>query len=195
MRDILPPDSGRRRRYVSEFADIVEAAGYGELITPLIEDLGVFVRIGEATEIVTKEMYDFVDKGDRRVALRPEVTASVCRAYAEHRPTPPWKVWYRGPNFRYEKPQRGRFRQFDQVGVEVLGVDDPYLDVEVIALGWEFFTRLGMQQVTLLVNSLGEPEDLCVERQHRVEVVDRDGGVAESESGLGCHDFSFVGAR
>jgi histidyl-tRNA synthetase len=159
MRDILPPESGRWRRFTEVFADVVERAGYGQLITPLLEDLGVFTRIGDATDIVTKEMYDFVDKGDRHVALRPEMTASVCRAFAEHRPTTPWKVWYAGSNFRYEKPQRGRFRQFDQVGVEVLGADDPHLDVEVIALAWEFYARLGLRRVNLIVNSLGEPDD------------------------------------
>jgi histidyl-tRNA synthetase len=159
MRDILAPESARWRRLTSVFADVVEAAGYGLIIPPMMEDLGVFARIGEATDVVTKEMYDFVDKGERHVALRPEQTASVCRAFAEHRPTTPWKAWYSGPNFRYEKPQRGRFRQFDQVGVEVLGADDPYLDVEVIALGWRFFERLGLRQVTLLLNSLGEPDD------------------------------------
>jgi histidyl-tRNA synthetase len=141
------------------FAGVVERAGYGQLITPLLEDLGVFTRIGDATDVVTKEMYDFVDKGERHIALRPEMTASVCRAFAEHRPTTPWKVFYSGSNFRYEKPQRGRYRQFDQVGVEVLGADDPNLDVEVIALAWEFFRALGLRQVTLLVNSLGEPDD------------------------------------
>jgi len=159
MRDILPPESARWRRFTDVFADVVERAGYGQLITPLVEDLGVFTRIGDATDVVTKEMYDFVDKGDRRIALRPEMTASVCRAFAEHRPTTPWKVFYSGSNFRYEKPQRGRYRQFDQVGVEVLGADDPMLDVEVIALAWEFYQRLGLRQVTLIVNSLGEPDD------------------------------------
>jgi histidyl-tRNA synthetase len=159
MRDILPPESGRWRRFADVFADVVERAGYGQVITPLLEDLNVFTRIGDATDVVTKEMYDFVDKGDRHVALRPEMTASVCRAFAEHRPTTPWKVFYSGSNFRYEKPQRGRYRQFDQVGVEVLGADDANLDVEVIALAWEFFARLGLRQVKLLVNSLGEPDD------------------------------------
>ena len=159
MRDILPPESGRWRRFTDVFADVVERAGYGQLITPLLEDLGVFTRIGDATDVVTKEMYDFVDKGERHIALRPEMTASVCRAFAEHRPTTPWKVFYSGSNFRYEKPQRGRYRQFDQVGVEVLGADDPNLDVEVIALAWEFYRALGLRQVTLLVNSLGEPDD------------------------------------
>lgn len=159
MRDILPPESARWRRFTAIFSEVVTAGGYGELIPPLLEDLGVFARIGDATDIVAKEMYDFLDKGDRRVALRPEVTASVCRAFAEHRPTPPWKVFYSGPNFRYEKPQRGRYRQFDQVGVEVLGVEDPLLDVEVIALASEFYGRLGLRRVELLLNSLGEPED------------------------------------
>ena len=159
MRDILPPESGRWRRFTDVFADVVERAGYGQLMTPLLEDLSVFTRIGAATDVVTKEMYDFVDKGDRHIALRPEMTASVCRAFAEHRPTVPWKVFYSGSNFRYEKPQRGRYRQFDQVGIEVLGADDPNLDVEVIALAWEFYARLGLRQVKLIVNSLGEPDD------------------------------------
>ena len=167
MRDILPPESGRWRRFTDVFADVVERAGYGQLITPLLEDLGVFTRIGDATDVVTKEMYDFVDKGDRHIALRPEMTASVCRAFAESRPTTPWKVFYSGSNFRYEKPQRGRYRQFDQVGIEVLGADDPNLDVEIIALAWEFYARLGLEQVTLIVNSLGEPDD----RAHYVEAL------------------------
>ena len=115
----------------------------------MFEDLGVFHRIGEATDVVTKEMYDFEDKGGRRIALRPEQTASVVRAFVEHKPVLPWKVWYAGPNFRYEKAQKGRYRQFDQVGVEVLGPVDPYADVEVIALAWRFYQRLGLRRVAL----------------------------------------------
>ena len=159
MRDVLPPESARWRQFVTVFADVVESAGYGQVISPMLEDLGVFQRIGDATDVVTKEMYDFVDKGGRHVALRPELTASVCRAFVQHRPLTPWKVWYTGSQFRYDKPQRGRYRQFDQVGIEVLGADDPHLDVEVIALGWEFYRAVGLSQVTLLLNSLGEPED------------------------------------
>ncbi|HEY0518054.1 MAG TPA: histidine--tRNA ligase [Ilumatobacteraceae bacterium] len=159
MRDILPPESARWRRFVTVFAEVVEAAAYGQVISPMLEDLGVFQRIGDATDVVTKEMYDFVDKGGRHVALRPELTASVCRAFVQHRPLTPWKVWYTGSQFRYEKPQRGRYRQFDQVGIEVLGANDPFLDVEVIALGWEFYKALGLSQVKLLLNSLGEPDD------------------------------------
>jgi histidyl-tRNA synthetase len=159
MRDILAPESARWRRFVEVFAHVTERAGYGQVISPLLEDLGVFQRLGDATDVVTKEMYDFVDKGGRHIALRPELTASVCRAFVQHRPATPWKVWYSGSQFRYEKPQRGRYRQFDQVGIEVLGADDPYLDVEVIALGWEFYQQLGLRQVRLLLNSLGEPDD------------------------------------
>jgi histidyl-tRNA synthetase len=179
MRDILAPESARWRRFTQVFADVVEDAGYRQVISPIMEDLGVFTRIGEATDVVTKEMYDFVDKGGRHVALRPELTASVCRAFVEHRPTTPWKAWYSGSQFRYEKPQRGRYRQFDQVGIEVLGADDPYLDAEVIALGWEFYRRLGLQQVRLLVNSLGEPDD----RARYVEALrDHFGAAGESLS-------------
>jgi histidyl-tRNA synthetase len=159
MRDILAPESDRWRRFVEVFADVVEGAGYRQIVAPLLEDIEVFKRVGEDTDVVAKEMYEFTDLGGRHVALRPEQTASVCRAFVQHRPTTPWKTWYAGPNFRYEKPQRGRYRQFDQVGIEVLGVDDPYLDAEVIALGWRFFAALGLQQVTLLLNSLGEPSD------------------------------------
>ena len=158
-RDILAPDAARWRQFQEVFASVVQDAGYQLIIPPMFEDLGVFMRLGEATEVVTKEMYDFEDKGGRRVALRPEQTASVCRAFVEHRPTTPWKVWYSGPNFRYEKPQQGRFRQFDQVGIEVLGVDDPLLDAEVIALAATFFARLGLNDVQLAVNSLGDDGD------------------------------------
>jgi histidyl-tRNA synthetase len=159
MRDILAPESGRWRRFVDVFASVVEPAGYGLLVPPLLEDVGVFQRIGEATDVVSKEMYRFEDLGGRRVALRPEFTAGVCRAFVQHRPSTPWKTWCSGPNLRYERPQRGRYRQFEQVNLEVLGIDDPDLDVEVIALGWRFFARLGLRQVELRLNSLGEPAD------------------------------------
>ena len=158
-RDILPPQAGRWRAFTAQFADIVESAGYECIIPPMFEDLGVFLRLGDATDVVTKEMYDFEDKGGRRIALRPEHTAGICRSFAQHRPTTPWKVWYSGSNFRYEKAQAGRFRQFDQVGIEVLGSTDPLLDVEVITMGWQFFESLGLRNVVLMINSLGDPED------------------------------------
>ncbi len=159
-RDILPPESARRRRLVAVFADLAERAGFGLLESPVYEDFGVFQRLGADNDVVTKELFEFFDKGDppRRLALRPELTAGVCRAFAEHRPTAPWKIWYSGPQFRYERPQAGRYRQFDQVGVETLGTDDPHADVEVIGLGVRFYEALGMRRVRLLLNSLGDSD-------------------------------------
>ncbi len=159
FRDLLPPASTRQRAFVDVFAGLVERAGYDLVVPPMLEDIGVFERLGKATDVVTKEMYDFVDKGDRHVVMRPEQTASLCRAFVEHRPPTPWKVWYAGPNFRYDRPQRGRYRQFDQVDVEVLGTNDPEADVEVISLGWRLYEHLGLRQVTLAVNSLGAGDD------------------------------------
>ena len=159
-RDILPPESARRRRLVSVFADLADRSGFSLLESPIFEELGVFQRLGANNDVVTKELFEFFDRGDppRRLALRPELTASVCRAFAEHRPTPPWKIWYSGPQFRYERPQAGRYRQFEQVGVETLGTDDPHADVEVIGLGVRFYEALGMKQVRLQINSLGDAE-------------------------------------
>lgn len=159
MRDVLHPESARRRSLVSTFASSVALAGYHEVVPPLVEDLGVFLRVGEATDVVTKEMYDFVDKDGTRIALRPEMTAGVVRSFVQNRPQLPWKVWYEGTNFRHERPQKGRYRMFDQIGVEVLGVDDPHLDVEVIALASRFFDSIGLTGVRLLINSLGDQGD------------------------------------
>ncbi|MGH9094020.1 MAG: histidine--tRNA ligase, partial [Acidimicrobiales bacterium] len=157
--DVLPPESGRWESLVAVFARTVESAGYGMVITPTFEDLQVFQRVGASTDIVRKEMYDFHDKGGRHVALRPELTASVTRAFLQHRPTVPWKVWYAGSQFRYERQQAGRYREFHQLGVEVYGVADADVDVEVMALGWELYRGLGLRRVELLVNSLGD--DTC----------------------------------
>jgi histidyl-tRNA synthetase len=153
--DVLPADSAPWEALVATFARVVEAAGYGLIVTPTFEDLGVFQRLGESTDVVRKEMYAFEDKGGRRIALRPETTASVARAFIEHRPPIPWKAWYAGSNFRYERPQAGRFREFHQVGIEAFGSPDPDLDVEVIALGWEFYDAIGLDGRQLLLNSLG----------------------------------------
>jgi histidyl-tRNA synthetase len=176
-RDILPPDAERWRAFQARFADAASRSGFDHVIPPMFEDLGVFLRLGDATDVVTKEMYDFTDKGGRHVALRPEQTASVCRAFVEHRPTLPWKVWYAGPNFRYEKPQQGRYRQFDQVGVEALGVDDPALDVEVVALAVEFYRSLGLRGIEVRLNSIGDLDDRArfteVLRTHLEEHRDR----------------------
>jgi len=155
----LAPESARWERLIALFASTVERAGYGLVLSPMFEDVGVFERVGEGTDVVRKEMYDFEDKGGRRIALRPEGTASVVRAYVQHRPTPPFKAWYAAPNFRYERPQAGRFRQHHQIGLEALGTDDADLDVEVVALAGSVCASLGLTQVTLLLNSLGD--DVC----------------------------------
>jgi histidyl-tRNA synthetase len=153
------PDAARWRALGQVFAQTVEEAGYTQVIPPMFENIEVFKRLGDATDVVSKEMYDFEDKGGRHMALRPEQTASIVRAFVEHRPLTPWKAWYSGPNFRYERAQKGRYRQFDQVGIEALGPEDPHLDVEVIALAWRFYQRLGLRQITLMLNSLGSGDD------------------------------------
>ena len=158
-RDIQEPEAAQIRHVVSVFAEEAERAGFGQIVLPMFEDLGVFVRLGEASDVVSKELYSFDDKGGRAIALRPEFTASVCRAYVEHRPLLPWKTWYQGPAFRYDKPQKGRYRQFEQVGVEVVGSNDPDIDAEIISLAWRFLQRLGLTGHTLLLNSLGDFSD------------------------------------
>ena len=158
-RDILPPESDRWQTLVAVFAEVVGRAAYGLVQSPMFEDIGVFQRLGEGTEVVRKEMYDFHDKGERHMALRPEGTASVVRAFNQHRPTVPWKVWYITPCFRYEEPQAGRFRQHHQVGAEAIGSADPDLDVEVIALQHDFYRALGLSRLSLRLNSMGSPGD------------------------------------
>jgi histidyl-tRNA synthetase len=156
-RDVLPPESTRWEALLALFAGQAARAGYGLVVSPLFEDLELFQRgMGEGTDVVRKEMYDFTDKGGRHLALRPEGTASVVRTYVQHRPTPPFKAWYAAPNFRYERPQGGRYRQHHQVGVEALGSDDPDLDVEVVTLAWEVGRALGLRRLRLLLNSLGD---------------------------------------
>ncbi len=171
--DVLPPESSRWNALVTAFATRAARFGYGLVITPVMEHVEVFQRVGAATEVVRKEMYELTDRGDRRLALRPEGTAPVVRAYVQHHPTPPWKVWYLAPHFRYERPQKGRYRQHWQVGAEVLGIDDPDVDVEIIALAHGFYQDLGLHQVSLLLNSMGTPEDratfIRVLRDHLLE--------------------------
>ncbi len=157
--DVLPPESARWEALVAVFASMAGRFGYGLIQSPMFEDIGVFERIGEGTDVVAKEMYEFEDKGGRRVALRPEGTAPVARAYVEHRPPVPWKVWYATPAFRYEQPQAGRLRQHHQVGVECIGSADPDVDVEVIALGHSYLSALGLRDWRLALNFMGTPAD------------------------------------
>jgi histidyl-tRNA synthetase len=157
--DVLPPASARWERLIAAFAGVAERFGYGFVHGPLFEDLGVFQRLGVGTDVVRKEMYDFHDKGDRHLALRPEATASIVRAYVQHRPPTPWKVWCATPVFRYERPQAGRLRQHHQLDVEAIGVADPDVDVEIIALGRAYLDALELRRWRLIVNTLGTPAD------------------------------------
>ncbi len=142
---------------MATFAGHVERAGYGLAHTPLFEDVRVFRRgTGEGSDVVGKEMYEFEDRGGRSLALRPEGTAPVVRAYVQHRPPLPWKAWYATPAFRYERPQAGRYRQHHQLGVEVLGTADADLDVEVVALADSFYRALGLSSFGLRINSMGD---------------------------------------
>jgi histidyl-tRNA synthetase len=154
--DVLAPQSRRYAELVARFALRAGAAGYDLVVLPMFEDVEVFLRLGEATDVVRKEMYDFEDKGGRRIALKPDGTAPVARAFIEHRSTTPWKVWYVTPKFRYERPQKGRYRQHHEVGLEALGTEDPNLDVEVIALAAGFYAELGLRNVGLKLTSLGD---------------------------------------
>jgi histidyl-tRNA synthetase len=160
--DLLPDEMRRYRRVVDTARDAAECYGYLEIETPIFEFSEVFKRtLGDTSDIVTKEMYTFTDRGGETITLRPENTASVARAFiseglAQHAPL---KYFYSGPMFRYERPQKGRLRQFHQTGVELIGVADPLGDVEIIAVGVEFLRRLGVwDRCYLEVNSLGDAE-------------------------------------
>ena len=157
--DVLGPESGQWENLIACFADFAYRYGFSLAITPMFEDVGVFNRgIGQNSEVAKKEMYVFEDRGRRLFALRPEGTAPIVRAFVQHQPTTPWKAWYVTPAFRYERPQAGRYRQHHQLGVEVLGTDDPAVDVEVITLAWRFYSAIGLKSVRLLVNSMGHDE-------------------------------------
>jgi histidyl-tRNA synthetase len=151
-----------RRRITSAARRLLEGAGFGEIETPVFEDTDLFTRtVGEATDIVRKEMYTFVDRSDRSLTLRPEGTAPVCRAYVEHgmkKLPQPVKLWYEGPMFRYERAQAGRYRQHSQAGAEVIGSDDPGVDAELIDLLAQFYASLEVPGVTLYMTSIGNPE-------------------------------------
>ena len=155
--DILAPQSARWTELVGRFAVLAERFGFGLVVSPGFEDAEVFRRSsGDSSDVVTKEMYEFNDRGGRDIALRPEGTASVVRAFVQHSPVPPFKAWYAAPMFRYERPQAGRFRQHHQLGVETLGTDDPMADVEVISLLAALYGDLGLSSLRLRVNSLGD---------------------------------------
>ena len=159
--DVPPADAAQRRRLAAAAAETFGRAGYGEIQTPVFEQTEVFSRgVGEATDIVQKEMFTFEDQGGRSLTLRPEGTAPICRAYVEHgmhKLPQPVRLWYLGPYFRHEAPQAGRFRQFTQIGAEALGSDDPSIDAELILLLAELIERAGAGPFRLRLSSLANP--------------------------------------
>ena len=173
--DILPQESVKWQ-YVEEFArKTFKKYHYAEIRTPLFEHYEVISRsVGDTTDIVTKEMYDFYDKGDRHITLRPEGTAPVVRSYVENKlfapeVQKPVKLYYMGSMFRYERPQAGRLREFHQIGVECFGSNNPATDVETIAMAAQFFNEIGIQGVTLQLNSLGNAESRAAYRQALID--------------------------
>ncbi len=157
-KDILPDEIENWQNIEKTAYEIFSKANFKEIRTPIFEDTDLFERgVGETTDIVNKEMYTFI-KSDRSLTLRPENTAGVVRAYLEHnlyRESPPVKLWYKGPMFRYERPQAGRQRQFHQIGVEMFGIQDASADAECILLATEFLKALGLKDLTVEINSLG----------------------------------------
>jgi len=172
--DILPGNVERWHYLENMIHRVCREYGYAEIRPPLFETTELFVRgVGETTDIVNKEMYTFLDKGRNSLTLRPEGTASVCRAYVEDKlyglVQQPVKLYYLGPMFRHEKPQAGRFRQFHQFGVEVLGADKPVVDAEVIGLVWDLYRRLGLQGLEVHINSVGCPHCRAIHRKRLQE--------------------------
>lgn len=157
--DILPDESGRWQHIEQTARRVFELNGFGEIRVPVMEKTELFCRsIGDATDIVEKEMYTFIDKGENSVTLRPEGTAGVMRAFIEHKlyaQDPIAKLYYLGPMFRYERPQKGRYRQFHQIGAELTGVHDPLADAQVLNMLTSFFREIGLTEPTLQINSLG----------------------------------------
>lgn len=161
VRDILPEESWKWAFVLKTASEVAQDFNYREVHLPIFEQTELFARgVGDTTDIVEKEMYTFEDRGGRSLTLRPELSASMVRAYLENRMdqrSQPVKLWSAGPMFRYERPQKGRYRQFWQLDFEAIGSQDPYVDVEVIALSVELFRRLGMKGLDVVINSVGCP--------------------------------------
>lgn len=161
--DVLPKDSPRWRYIEEKFRSVCRVYGYEEIRTPTFEETDLFTRsIGEHTDIVSKEMYTFLDRGGRSITLRPEGTAPVVRAYLQHKlygdlSVPVHKLYYITSIFRYERPQAGRYREHHQVGIEAIGSQDPAIDAEVIAIAMAYLSSLGISDLTLRINSVGCP--------------------------------------
>jgi len=175
MHDILPERIGTWQRIEDAARQVLAGYGYAEIRTPLVEVTDLFKRsIGEVTDIVEKEMYSFTDRNGDALSLRPEGTASCVRAVIENGLlNQPLRLWYRGPMFRHERPQRGRYRQFHQIGVEVFGLNGPDIDLEVILLTARLWRTLGLTGLRLEVNSLGDPQERAAYREQLVEYLER----------------------
>jgi histidyl-tRNA synthetase len=167
-RDLIGDDMRRHRHVIDIARHVSELYGFEEWSTPIFEETAVFSRtLGETSDVVTKEMYTFADRGGDSITLRPEATASVCRALVTNGLTQslPQKVFYAGPMFRYERPQKGRYRQFHQIGLELIGPAEPLADAEVIACGWQILAELGLApDVMLEINTLGDAESRAAYR-------------------------------
>ena len=174
--DFLPEQTGDWQKLEEKIRSICRIYGFGEVRTPIFESTELFLRgIGETTDVVTKEMYTFEDRGGRSMTLRPENTASVVRAYLEHKLYGEQKVhkfYYMGPMFRHDRPQAGRYRQFNQFGVEEIGSQDPAVDAEIIAMAFQLFRELGLNDLVLHLNSVGCPKCRPVYRQKLIEFFD-----------------------
>ena len=172
-RDLIGEDAARHFHVVETARRVTALYGFSEWQTPIFEDTKVFSRtLGETSDVVTKEMYTFEDRGGDSVTLRPEATAGICRALITNglTQTLPQKVFFAGPVFRYERPQKGRYRQFHQIDVELLGPATPLADAEVIAAGWQILCELGIAEaVELQVNTLGDTESRAAYRNRLVE--------------------------
>jgi histidyl-tRNA synthetase len=161
-RDVLGDESWKWTHVLNVCREVARDFGYSEVLLPIFEHTELFSRgIGDATDVVEKEMYTFIDKGDRSITLRPELTASMVRSYLEHdmrRAPQPVKLWSAGPMFRYERPQKGRYRQFWQADFEILGAESPMADLETIDTSMEIYRRLGLTNLQVLINSVGCPK-------------------------------------
>lgn len=176
--DILPGESDLWQKVEGVARKTFSEYGYSEIRTPMFEDFNVFARnVGETSDIVEKQMYDFKDKGDRHLALRPEGTAGVIRSYVQNKLfgpeySKPYKVFYMGPMFRYERPESGRQRQFTQIGCEVLNSESPQIDAEVILEALTFFKRLGIKHLRVAINTLGDTETRDNYRQSLIDYLE-----------------------
>ncbi|MGV3244119.1 histidine--tRNA ligase [Staphylococcus sp. 11262D007BW] len=190
--DILPTESPKWRYIENKLDELMERYNYKEIRTPIFESTDLFARgVGDSTDVVQKEMYTFKDKGDRSLTLRPEGTAAVVRSYIENKmqglPNQPVKLYYNGAMFRYERKQKGRYRQFSQFGVEAIGAENPSIDAEVLAMVMHIYQSFGLKKLKLVINSVGDIDSreeyqkalrehfqpvihtYCADCQHRIE--------------------------